>query len=109
MRPCLSGRSGADHAASWARPNHVAMGAATSSDLPGRVRVLMPMSTQSRSVEDDVFVLRLVGLLLILLFTGLGVVLLVEGQGATRVLGFVFVLTGATWFSVDLLRRRGVI
>lgn len=54
-------------------------------------------------------VLRLVGLLLILFFTCLGVVLIVEGQGATRVLGFVFLLTGATWLSVDLLRRRSVI
>jgi hypothetical protein len=63
----------------------------------------------SKSITDDVRVLRLLGLIIVVVYTCLGVLLLADGEGATRALGLVLVLTGVSWLAVDVLRRRGVI
>lgn len=54
--------------------------------------------------------LRLIGLLIILLYTATGAVLLVGGgEPGVQFLGLFFVFTGITWLAVDQLRRRGLI
>lgn len=53
--------------------------------------------------------LRLLGLIVVVLYTCLGVLLLADGEGTSWILGLVLVLTGVTWLAVDVLRRRGVI
>ena len=63
----------------------------------------------SRSVVDDVLVLRLVGLVLVLIYTCVGTLLLVQAQGATRMIGLLLAVTGFAWLTVDVLRRRRVI
>jgi hypothetical protein len=53
-------------------------------------------------------VLRLVGLILVLVYTCVGLLLLVQDEGATHVVGLFLVLSGCTWLVVDRSRRRGV-
>lgn len=59
-------------------------------------------------LEDDA-VFRLLALIIVFMFTCLGVILLVGGDGATRILGFLFAVLGSAWLVVDGLRRRGAI
>ena len=53
--------------------------------------------------------LRLMGLVLVLVYAGIGAVLLVGSDGASRVVGVGLVLTGLTWLVIDVLKRRAVI
>jgi hypothetical protein len=60
-------------------------------------------------MTDDVRVLRLLGLIIVFSYTCFGALLHGGAEGVTQILGLVLVLTGGTWFVVDLLRRRSVI
>jgi hypothetical protein len=54
-------------------------------------------------------VLRLLGLAIVFVFTCLGAILLVTGDGATRTFGFLFAVVGSAWLVVDRMRQKGVI
>ena len=69
----------------------------------------MPMVEFSTRVAHHVYVLRLLGLIIVVAYTCVGAMLLADGEGASSVLGLVLVLMGATWLVVDVLRRRRVI
>ena len=53
--------------------------------------------------------LRLIGLVLVLVYTGIGAMLLAGSDGASTVVGVGLVLTGLTWLVIDVLKRRAVI
>ena len=53
--------------------------------------------------------LRLLGLLIVLAYTCVGALLLVDDDGTGRTIGIFLVLTGCTWLVLHVLRRRHVI
>lgn len=64
---------------------------------------------RSCMVLENERVLRLIGLVIVLFYTGIGAVILVGSEGASRAVGLVLVLTGLTWLVIDVLKRRAVI
>ena len=56
-------------------------------------------------LEND-HVLRLIGLLIVVLYTGIGAMLLVSSEGTSRIIGLGLVLMGLAWLVIDVLRRR---
>jgi hypothetical protein len=54
-------------------------------------------------------VLRLIGFITVFAFTCVGALLLVGGDGSTRIFGLLFAVMGSAWLVVDRMRRRGVI
>jgi hypothetical protein len=52
---------------------------------------------------------RLIGLLIVLVFTGIGGMLVLGSDGTSRLVGLGLVLMGLAWIVIDVLRRRPVI
>ena len=52
--------------------------------------------------------LRLIGLAIILVYTGMGAMLVVGSAGVSRTLGLGLVLMGVAWLLIDGLKRRAV-
>jgi hypothetical protein len=57
----------------------------------------------------NVCVLRALGLIVVVYSMFVGAVMLVSEDVTARLLGSAIVLTGCTWLTIDVLRRRRVI
>lgn len=57
---------------------------------------------------ENRWVLRLIGLIIVLAYTGVGAMLVFGGDETSRIVGLALVLTGLAWLVVDVWRRRPV-